>query len=850
MSLGSFAKRGARKAKRVVKRLLTGRGEGPTQAGEVVPEVAHSQVLFVNGCDPSVAAPRRYRVTHQREQLELWGITTDEVYYIDATAQDANRADAFVIYRCPITPGVEALIAAAHDQDKQVFFDVDDLVCDTSYTDELPVVKAMGPDDKAVFDDGVTRNGQTLALCDGAIVTTERLAIELRRVVPHVVINRNVASREMVSLSEAARANAAGTHDSDKVIVGYFSGSMTHNADFQEALPALVSAMKKRENLYLKVVGDLELPPELAPFESRVLCAPRVDWRELPHLIASVDINLAPIEATLFNEAKSENKWLEAALVGVPTIASRFGAFAHAIRSGETGLLCANTGEWLQALLSLVDSPELRGRLGEQARLWCLANNVTSTTGALLAHLFGAASKETDIATLLPASEEAREAVVTSFTASRGFEQPTGSFDSKPWEGRTLEQRSAQAQAILSDGKRLAVFVYERQCGDDATFRYFGYNAVQHLEHSSLWGGIWLFVDELEGSMDLIAQSSAIVLIRCRIRPELYDLASFARNHGIPMGYLIDDNALGSSRAPRIVQAMATDPSSDFERAFWTGVCERFGLASELATCLMVPVASFAALLREGSTKPVLTVHSSLNDEQVAIARQIEEARIAIVGDSRFVVGYFSGTSSHQEDFALVRPALCYFLDKHRDARLLLGGHLRIDKHLASYLQTGQLVLMPHVDYVTLQYLQAAVDVVLAPLVVDDFTNCKSALKVFEAAVVGTPACASPSSAYREAIDEGKTGFVCSVEDEWLEALTRMYKDQELRDSLAGQARRQALERYYGKASRKELERALDTLASLDPADGDLEGKAALLGELQIANWDDPFDVNPRFAKR
>lgn len=36
----------------------------------------------------------------------------------------------------------------------------------------------------------------------------------------------------------------------------------------------------------------------------------------------NVDINIAPIEFTIFNEAKSVNKWVEAALVKVPTLAT------------------------------------------------------------------------------------------------------------------------------------------------------------------------------------------------------------------------------------------------------------------------------------------------------------------------------------------------------------------------------------------------------------------------------------------------------------------------------------------------------------------------------------------------
>lgn len=76
---------------------------------------------------------------------------------------------------------------------------------------------------------------------------------------------------------------------------------------------------------------------------------PFVDWKKLPSLIAEVDINLAPLEQSIFNEAKSENKWVEAALVKVPTVASNVGAFQRMIVSGETGILCDTEEEWVES---------------------------------------------------------------------------------------------------------------------------------------------------------------------------------------------------------------------------------------------------------------------------------------------------------------------------------------------------------------------------------------------------------------------------------------------------------------------------------------------------------------------
>ena len=817
--------------------------EAAPPAPAPAPQEPEADVLFVNGTNfPTL---HRYRVENQREQLELRGLTTDEVHYVSARAHHVDHARAVLIYRCPYEPFIEELVDHAHEQGKPVFFDVDDLVCDTAYTDQLPFVQGLPHDERLVFDDGVLRTGRTLSLCDGVVVTTERLASELGRVSPRVLVNRNVASQELVRISEAA-LSARTEHDG--VVLGYFSGSKTHDADLMVALPALVDVLDARPETRLMLLGEVELPEQLLRFGDRIVRSPLVDWTELPALIASADINLAPLERTIFNEAKSENKWTEAALVGVPTAASDFGAFAHVIDSGRTGFLCSDTDSWRDTLLALVDSRELREDVGERARLWCLAHATTATTGALLAQLLAPATPTAE--GLSPSDPQLRGAYVDALLATRGLERPQLSYLANPWEGVGLERRLDDAQEALTCGRRIALFVYERSCGDDATFRYFGYNTSQRLSASKRWFGTWLFVDELEDEQVqvLVARAAGIVLVRCRVRPELVALAELAGKAGVPVAYCLDDNALGAKTAPRIIRDMASDQASEFERNFWCGVTERFRLASELASCFFAPLANYAELLAHETGKPAFVVHSSLNDEQVAVARSIVARDAAERADGRFLVGYFSGTYSHRADFALARDGLVQLLENHPDACLLLGGRIELDDGLVRLLEAGRVMVVPPVDYVTLQYLQAACDVVVAPLVVDDFTNCKSALKVFEAGIVGTPACASASFAYAESIVDGETGFICQGDGDWPATLEHLYQAMATDpEAWSRAARSQAEDRYYGAAVMAELEEACENLAA-QPAPGDVSAIAALLAEKDVEDWDNPFTTNPLFA--
>ena len=349
---------------------------------------AVKDVLFVSGVEES-ALPQcyRYRIRHQREQLEAANLTTDAVFYQDLDPEIVQYYRLLIFYRCPYTDAVGQAIGNAKAHNKRVFFDIDDLVFDTAYTDRHPYVRQMPAEEKKLYDDGVLRMGKTLSLCDAAITTTEALRDELQKVTPQVFINRNRASEEMWALSEKAYAErAAKEGDSEETFVlGYFSGSISHSPDFEQIRPVLARLLKKYPFLRLKVVGELALSDDMQPYASQILTSPFVSWKKLPELLASVDVDLAPIEDTVFNRAKSENKWMEAALVRVPTVASDCGAFHQVIEDGKTGLLCASPEQWEAALEKLISDRALCRTLGANAYRQCRDGYLTINTGAELA---------------------------------------------------------------------------------------------------------------------------------------------------------------------------------------------------------------------------------------------------------------------------------------------------------------------------------------------------------------------------------------------------------------------------------------------------------------------------------
>ena len=340
----------------------------------------YNDILIINGC--TLPHPQRYRVDHQVEQLLASGVATDRINYTDLTMDKLKYYRGFIFYRCPITPTIEEFITTAKKENKTVFFDIDDLVIDKKYTKTIKYLKTMSKEEKNLYDDGVERMQKTLRMCDYAITTTERLAEELKNYVSEVYINRNVASETMVELSEIARKNK---QSHDDVIIGYLSGSITHNPDIEYVKPALIKIMTKYKNTKLKLVGEIELPDDLKGFQDRIIVEPFVDWQKLPEIIASIDINLAPLEDSIFNEAKSENKWLEAALVKTVTLASDLGAFHQMINDGVDGILFKNEKDFEKKLEKLVKDKEYREEVATNAYNRVIKNNVTTYSGHGLA---------------------------------------------------------------------------------------------------------------------------------------------------------------------------------------------------------------------------------------------------------------------------------------------------------------------------------------------------------------------------------------------------------------------------------------------------------------------------------
>ena len=321
-----------------------------------------------------------YRIDQTAELLRLAGLDA-EVFDLcqDTAAFHAalHGFDAVIFCRVPAVPGVITAIAAARAFGLVTYYDMDDLIFDPVYPNPLDSYGGLiSRDEHAGLALAVPLFDRAMRLCRYGIASTASLAEAMRtRVISgEVFIRPNVLSEPHRSCVAGAQAGRAD--DGRTITLFYGSGGKAHKNDFaalvEPALVALVVKYGKRVRVVL--VGDFPQTPALSAIAENLTVLPAIrDLNTYWSVLAQADINLAVLLPDPTTDAKSAIKWLEAAMLGIPSVVSDTATYRAVVRPGETGIMCATSAQWTAALDRLVGDAALRRRIGEQARAQALA---------------------------------------------------------------------------------------------------------------------------------------------------------------------------------------------------------------------------------------------------------------------------------------------------------------------------------------------------------------------------------------------------------------------------------------------------------------------------------------------
>lgn len=320
--------------------------------------------------------PKRYRVFNRAEELRASGCRVHVMPFarLGDIARRRLHADALVLFRAEYDAlsDIAQTLAYARTAGMRLVYDIDDLVFDPGIAEQIDGLNALGPHRRRRFVAAMTNRRRLMLECD--LVTTStaplaRAAALLDR--PSAIIRNSLNRAQLVIAAELAgtRRTADGT-----VRIGYFSGTRTHRRDFAVCEPALFDLLERRPEARVRIVGHLDLGAGWRRFADRVERIGILPPETLLRAIAETDINVAPLECgNPFCEAKSELKFFEAAIVGVPTVASATEPMEAAIEDGVSGFLARDEGGWRGALDLLAGSASARAAVGAAARHRALA---------------------------------------------------------------------------------------------------------------------------------------------------------------------------------------------------------------------------------------------------------------------------------------------------------------------------------------------------------------------------------------------------------------------------------------------------------------------------------------------
>jgi O-antigen biosynthesis protein len=317
----------------------------------------------------SIPQCTRYRVMQKKKALEGLGyeVLIESFTNYKKCLGSLPLCSAVIFYRTPHWSEVETLINECRRQSIVTIYDIDDLVFDLDEYSRHPVLNSLSPQERDSLLRGAKAYQQCLAATDHAIASTDVLAQFMRKYCRGKVFVLDNALDD-VSLAAAKLAEDQSPRtNSEKVVIGYGSGTKSHDHDFAIVSPALSALMRSDTRVHLVIHGYLNLGKDFKGLESRIQRVPFLEAKEYLVAVSQFDINLAPLAANVFNDAKSNIKFLEASAVGVPSIVSSAESFLTIAKHQETALVASSQQEWIDALNSLVGSEKLRRELGLRA---------------------------------------------------------------------------------------------------------------------------------------------------------------------------------------------------------------------------------------------------------------------------------------------------------------------------------------------------------------------------------------------------------------------------------------------------------------------------------------------------
>jgi glycosyltransferase involved in cell wall biosynthesis len=161
------------------------------------------------------------------------------------------------------------------------------------------------------------------------------------------------------------RVKAAGRPE--RVVVGWSGSSGTNH--YMAALAPVIGRLAARlPQLDFHVISNDQRDLDPQAFAPARLGFTPFNLERLVEDLHRFDVGLMPLSDDEWSRSKCGGKILQYMACGIPPVCSPVGINTEVIRDGVNGYLASTADQWEQCLARLVGDPELRRRVGAQAR--------------------------------------------------------------------------------------------------------------------------------------------------------------------------------------------------------------------------------------------------------------------------------------------------------------------------------------------------------------------------------------------------------------------------------------------------------------------------------------------------
>ena len=216
-----------------------------------------------------------------------------------------------------------------------------------------------------------------LSSCSELWVSTPYLAHKYSAWKPRLI--RPIASGPLLNRQWVESFNSAFLVSANPVRICYH-GTWSHRDDMKWLAPVIAEVQRQCPNSIFEAIGG-DRVARIFKGIPRVLVLPTMAWPDYLKHTQTVrqDIGLAPLRDTLFNRGRGPIKFFDYARAGAVGVYSAGPAFSDFVSNGVDGVVLENDPvRWVERIVELVNSPELRQSMADVAWLKVLDNSPAS----------------------------------------------------------------------------------------------------------------------------------------------------------------------------------------------------------------------------------------------------------------------------------------------------------------------------------------------------------------------------------------------------------------------------------------------------------------------------------------